>query len=101
MDQGWVRYIKYSKDVSGLDWIYEVKEGWINLGRIYQVELGLVNPFLASLLPVFPYVCGTSGERCQKSWFLALGIVSGTFVGAMETPQHGNVSTRKCLKNWF
>ena len=38
MDQGWVRYIKFSKDVSGLDWIYQNKEGWINLGRIYQVE---------------------------------------------------------------
>ena len=24
--------------VSGLDWIYQVKEGWINLGRICQVE---------------------------------------------------------------
>jgi len=34
MDHGWVRYIKFSKDVSGLDWIYQVKEGWINLGRI-------------------------------------------------------------------
>ena len=39
MDQGWVRYFKFSKDVSGLDWIYKNKEGWINLGRIYQVEL--------------------------------------------------------------
>ena len=38
MDQGWVGYIKLSKDVSGLDWIYQNKEGWINLGRIYQVE---------------------------------------------------------------
>jgi len=33
MNQGWVRYIKLSKDVSGLDWIYQVKEEWINLGQ--------------------------------------------------------------------
>jgi len=38
MEQGWVRYIKLSKKVSGLDWIYQVKEVWINLGLIYQVE---------------------------------------------------------------
>ena len=39
MDQSWIRYIKLSKDVSGLDWIYQNKEGWINLGQIYHVEL--------------------------------------------------------------
>jgi len=31
-----------SKDVSGLDWIYQVKEEWINLGLIYQVDLGWI-----------------------------------------------------------
>ena len=41
MDQGWVGYIKLSKDVPCLDCIYEVKEGWINQGLIYQV-LGLI-----------------------------------------------------------
>ena len=49
MDQGWVGYIKLrkngsklSKENSGLDWIYQNKEGWINLGRICQVESGWI-----------------------------------------------------------
>ena len=42
MDLGWVRYIKLSKDISCLDWIYQAMEEWIKLGPIYQVEEGWI-----------------------------------------------------------
>ena len=32
MDQGWVGYIRLSKDESGLGRIYQVEYGWIRVG---------------------------------------------------------------------
>ena len=41
----------------------------VGMGRDGMGRMGLVNPFLASLLPVFPYVCGTSRERMgMEEW---------------------------------
>ena len=40
MNQGWVRYIKFRKNESGLDCIYHLRKNGSGLGRKYQVEEG-------------------------------------------------------------
>ena len=54
----WVWYIKLSKDVSGLDWIYQVKEGWgpgrllLNIKRIISYPSYPSYPFYPSIHPI-------------------------------------------------